>query len=330
VAEFVADYGLFLAEVVTLAALVLIVVLLVIANARRGGDREGLTIKHLNEQMEQTAKQLKRVLLPKDEFKRAAKAAAKVRKERKRGGAKDAQRKRLFVVDFKGDLRASATASLREEISAILGVAEDGDEVLVRLENAGGTVHEHGLAASQLLRLKARKVRLLVAVDKVAASGGYLMACVADRLMSAPFAIVGSIGVLAQLPNFHRLLEEKGVDFEMITAGRFKRTLTYFGANTDEGRQKLKQELEDVHALFKAQVAAARPQVDIEAVATGEHWYGTQALELKLVDELRTSDDFLLEAAAERDLYHVAYKRRRPFTERLLGGVESFLGPSAP
>ena len=325
-AEFVADYGLFLAELVTLAAIVLVVVLLVIANARRGGDREGLTIKHLNEQMEQTAKQLKRVLLPKDEFKREAKAADKIRKDRKRARTKDARRKRVFVIDFKGDIRASATASLREEVSAILNVAQDGDEVLLRLENPGGAVHEHGLAASQLLRLKARRVRLIVAVDKVAASGGYLMACVADRLLAAPFAIVGSIGVIAQLPNFHRLLEEKGVDFEQITAGRFKRTLTLFGENTDEGREKLKQELEDVHGLFKAQIAAARPQVDLERVGSGEHWYGTQALELKLVDELRTSDDYLLEASAERDLYHLAFKRRRSLAERLLGGVETVLG----
>jgi serine protease SohB len=328
VAELAADYGLFLLELVTFLGLVLVVILLVIANARRGGDREGLTIKHINERMEQTAKQLKRVLLPKDEFKREAKAAAKASKQRKR--ARPNRRKRVFVIDFKGDLRASATASLREEVSAILSVAEEGDEVLVRLENPGGQVHEHGFAASQLLRLKARGIRLSIAVDKVAASGGYLMACVADRLMAAPFAVVGSIGVIAQLPNFHRLLEEKGVDYEMITAGRFKRTLTLFGENTDEGREKLKQELEDVHALFAAQVAAARPQVDLKRVTTGEHWYGTQALELKLVDELRTSDDYLIEAAAERDLYHVAYKRRRPFSERLLGGVDTLLGRTVP
>lgn len=329
-AELASDYGLFLLELVTVLGLVLVAILLVIANARRGGAREGITIKHLNEQMEQTAKQLKRVLLPKDEFKREAKATAKASKERKRPRPKDLRRKRVFVIDFKGDLQASATASLREEVSAILSIAQNDDEVLLRLENAGGRVHEHGLAASQLLRLKARGIRLSIAVDKVAASGGYLMACVADRLMAAPFAVVGSIGVIAQLPNFHRLLEERGVDYEMITAGRFKRTLTLFGENTDEGREKLKQELEDVHALFKAQVAATRPQVDLERVTTGEHWYGTQALALKLVDELRTSDDYLLETAAERDLYHVAYKRRRPFTERLLGGVDALLGRSMP
>jgi serine protease SohB len=322
--EFFASYGLFLVELATLVAVVLVVVLVFVTNARRVGDREGLTIKHLNEQMEQTSQLLKRVLLPKAEFKKEAKAVAKARKARRKGGPA-ARRRRIFVLDFKGDIRAAATTSLREEVSAILGVAQGGDEILLRLENAGGAVHEHGLAASQLLRLKARGLRLAIAVDKVAASGGYLMACVADRLMAAPFAIIGSIGVIAQLPNFHRWLEEQGVDFEQITAGRYKRTLTLFGENTDEGRQKLKQELEDVHVLFKAQVAAQRPQVDIEHIATGEHWYGTQALALKLVDEIRTSDDFLLEAAADSDLYHIAFKRHRRLMERVLGGAESLL-----
>ena len=322
--EFFADYGLFLAELVTVLGLVLAGVLAAVIGARRAGDKDGLSVKHLNEQMEQTANQMKRVLLPKQQFKREAKALAKVLKDRRRGKGAPA-RKRIFVLDFKGDIRASATASLRQEVSAILAVARDGDEVLLRLENAGGAVHEHGLAASQLLRIKERGLHLMIAVDKIAASGGYLMACVADRLFAAPFAIVGSIGVIAQLPNFHRMLEQKGVDFEQLTAGRYKRTLTLFGENTDEGREKLKQELEDVHALFKAQVAAQRPQVELDRVATGEHWYGTQALELKLVDEIRTSDDFLLEALEKSDLYHVAYKRRRSLSERVLGGAQAWL-----
>jgi serine protease SohB len=151
------------------------------------------------------------------------------------------------------------------------------------------------------------------------------MACVADRILAAPFAIIGSIGVVAQLPNFHRLLEEKGIDFEQVTAGRYKRTLTVFGKNTDEGREKMKEELEDVHELFKNQISEHRPQIDLDAVATGEHWYGVRALGLKLVDEIRTSDDFLLEAAGDFDLYSVAYKRRRTLPERLLSGVESLL-----
>jgi serine protease SohB len=325
VSNFFAAYGLFLAELATLAALVAGVVLL-IAAARRGGRGEGLVVRHLNRSFEDAADELKLAVEGKGRFKKEAKARLKERKRAERARERhDEARPRTFVLDFKGDIRASAVASLREEVSAVLEVAKPSDEVLLRLENPGGTVHEHGLAASQLLRLKQRGLTLSVVVDKVAASGGYLMACVADRLIAAPFAIIGSIGVLAQLPNFNRLLEEKGIAFEQVTAGRYKRTLTMFGKNTPEGREKMREEVEDVHELFKAQIREYRPQVDLERVATGEHWYGVRALELKLVDELKTSDDVLLEAAKDRDLYHVAYKRRRHWQERMLGGVESLL-----
>ena len=321
--EFLLAYGLFLAELLTLAGVVLAVVMIAIAS-RRGGHADGLTVEHLNRRFEDSANQVKRTIVGKERFKKESKARQKERKREQRERAKRAtDRPRLFVLDFKGDIRASATASLREEVSAVLAVAADQDQVLLRLENPGGMVHEHGLAASQLVRIKQRGLPLLVAVDKIAASGGYLMACVADRIMAAPFAVVGSIGVIVQLPNFHRLLEEKGVDFELLTAGRYKRTLTLFGKNTDEGREKLQEEIEDVHALFKSQIETYRPQVVLEQVATGEHWYGLRALDLKLVDELRTSDDFVLESCKERDVYHVAYKRRRKLPERLMSGAET-------
>ena len=323
--EFLAAYGLFLAELATFA-LVLIVIVVLIASSRRRGHAEGLVVEHLNRQFEDSADGLKLAIEGKGRYKKALKARQKERKREDKARGKDGSAKpRLFVLDFKGDLRASAAASLREEVSAVLRVAKPGEQVLVRLENSGGTVHEHGFAASQLTRLKQHGLKLTVAVDKVAASGGYLMACVADRLIAAPFAIVGSIGVLAQLPNFHRLLEEKGVDFEQITAGRYKRTLTMFGENTDEGRAKLKEQVEEIHELFKAQIREHRPQVDVESVATGEHWHGVRALTLKLVDELKTSDDVLLEASKDHDLYHIAYKRRRSWQERILGGAESLL-----
>jgi serine protease SohB len=345
VAEFASAYGLFVAELVTVVALVVIAAASIIGAARRGGGRgEGLEVRHLNRELEEAADVIRRSLEGKHSFKRLMKARAKQRKKEERGkqrrkdggkadaehgkeGGKsdDAARDRLFVLDFKGDIRATGTASLRKEITAVLAVATERDQVLVRLDNAGGTVHEHGLAASQLTRLKRRGIPLLVAVDKVAASGGYLMAVVADRIIAAPFAIIGSIGVLAQLPNFHRLLEQNGIDFEQITAGRYKRTLTLFGKNTEEGRQKLREELEEVHDLFKRKIEEHRPQVSVEEVATGEHWYGAKALELKLVDEIGTSDDFLIDAAKDRDVYHVAYKRRRRLQERLLGGAESLL-----
>jgi serine protease SohB len=325
VSQFLSSYGLFLAELGTLVALVAIVVVLIVAN-RRGGHSDGLSVEHLNRRFEDSADALKRAMAGKTRSKKDTKARQKERKREARERAKqETPRPRLFVLDFKGDIRATAGASLREEVSALLSVATDQDQVLLRLENPGGTVHEHGFAASQLVRIKQRGLRLSICVDKVAASGGYLMACVADHIVAAPFAIVGSIGVLAQLPNFHRLLEEKGIDFEQITAGRYKRTLTLFGKNTEEGREKLKEELEEVHELFKNQIREHRPQVDVESVATGEHWYGIRALELKLVDEIRTSDDVLLEAAKQRDLYRLTFRRRRTLPERLLGGAESLL-----
>jgi serine protease SohB len=324
VSAFLSAYGLFLAELLTLVILIIVIVLLIAAN-RRGGHGSGLHVEHLNRHFEDTADAVKRAMAGK-RGKKEAKARSKERKREEKARAKEeSTRPRLFVLDFKGDLRASAAASLREEVTAVLAVAGEQDQVLLRLENPGGTVHEHGFAASQLMRFKQRKLKLLVAVDKVAASGGYLMACVADHVLAAPFAIIGSVGVVAQLPNFNRLLEEHGVDFELLTAGRYKRTLSLFGKNTDEGREKLRQELEEVHELFKAQIREYRPQVDVEQIATGEHWYGVRALELKLVDEVRTSDDLLVEAAKERDLYHIAFKRRRSLPERMLAGAESLL-----
>ncbi|MGE5152869.1 MAG: protease SohB, partial [Bdellovibrio bacteriovorus] len=232
----------------------------------------------------------------------------------------------LFVIDFNGDIRASEVAALRVLVTTILLEHREGDAVLVRLENAGGTVTEHGLAASQLARLRAQGVHLTVAVDKVAASGGYLMACVADRIVAAPFAVLGSIGVLAELPNFHRLLERNGVDFELHTAGEYKRTLTLFGENTDAARQKLKEQLEETHALFKGFVAEYRPGLDLARVATGEYWHGRRAVELGLVDAIQTSDDLLLERIDSTDLWHLKYSARKKPLERLLSSIQGLLG----
>jgi serine protease SohB len=235
-----------------------------------------------------------------------------------RRSAPDGPRKpRMFVLDFHGDVRATQATSLREEVTALLTIATEQDEVLVRLENAGGLVQDQGFAASQLLRVRQRRIPLTVAVDKVAASGGYMMACVADRILAAPFAVVGSIGVIAQMPNFHRLLDRHGVDVELLKGGEFKRTVTMFGQNTDADREKLQEEIQDTHALFKEFVAAHRPQVDVAAVGTGEHWYGTRAMERHLVDELVTSDDYLLNRRDGVDIYEVSCAQRRSARNRL-------------
>lgn len=232
-------------------------------------------------------------------------------------------RGRLFVIDFDGDVEASAVSNLREEITAIISAASPEDRVLVRLESPGGMVHSYGLAASQLTRIKAANLKLIIAVDQVAASGGYMMACVADEIIAAPFAVVGSIGVVAELPNFHRLLKHNKVDYEQHTAGEYKRTLTMFSENTDAARIKFKKELEETHDLFKHFIIDNRPSLDIDKVATGEHWYGTQALALGLIDKIQTSDDFVVKAAAEEDVFEVAYHVKKPLSERLSFSMQS-------
>jgi serine protease SohB len=323
--EFLSEYGMFLAKAATLVVAVLVVVGGIVALARRGEgqpeSRGRLDIRHLNEDYDGMALALKAATLPK----KALKQARKEQKARDKQHDKTARR-RVFVLNFHGDIRAAAVASLREEVTAVLTVAQPEDEVVLRLDSAGGLVHGYGLAAAQLLRLRDRRVKLTVAVDKVAASGGYMMACVADRIIAAPFAILGSIGVIAQLPNFNRVLKKHDVDFEQFMAGEFKRTVTIFGENTDQGRRKFQEEIEDAHALFKDFIKAHRPRVDLERVATGEHWYGTRALECQLVDELRTSDDYLLDASASADLYEIIYTGKKPWLARLLAHTGEALG----
>ena len=327
--ETLLQYVLFFAKTVTLVAAIIFVAAALINLSRRSREAEGMKVTSLNSRLRQAADGLRQALLPKAERKQLAK-----QRKREDKAAKERRRKRVFVMDFRGDIRASGTASLREEVSAVLAVAESGDEVLLRLENAGGLVHEHGLAASQLARIREAGLPLTVAVDKVAASGGYLMACIADRIIAAPFAIVGSIGVLAQIPNFRRLLDERGVTVEQVKAGRYKRTVSMFGEVSDEDREKLREELEDIHALFQAMVQKYRPQLELERIATGEHWYGTRALELDLVDELGTSDDWLIRAVEEADVWKVEWRSHKRLGDKLAAVMEesrlgSLLRPGA-
>ncbi len=320
-----AQYGLFLLKVVTIVIAIALVIGFAAAAGRKGAQ-DGLEVENLNKKFRDLGATLKKSVLGKADARKELKALKKQQKaEAKQGSGKP----RSFVVDFKGDLKASAVPSLREEVSAVLDVATPGDEVLLRLENPGGLVHEHGLAASQLVRIREAGIPLIVCVDKVAASGGYLMACVANRIVAAPFAILGSIGVLAQIPNFNRLLDSHGVNVEQITAGKYKRTVTMFGENSDEDRAKLREELEDVHLLFKGAVANYRPDLDLEKVATGEHWYGTRALELGLADELKTSDEYLRQRAEERDLYRITFNIKQPLQKRLMTSVDGALDRAA-
>jgi serine protease SohB len=300
--------------------------LLGIAARARHADKAMVQIKHLNRQYERMRQTMQMALRSRRSLRGLWSRKKKDRKEKPQKSDAEPSRRRIFVVNFQGDIMASAVASLREEVTAILSVADLQDEVLVRLESTGGIVHGYGLAASQLVRIKDQGIALTVVVDKVAASGGYMMACVADRLIAAPFAVIGSIGVVTQIPNFNRLLKKHDVDFEQFTAGDYKRTVTLFGETTEAGRVKLQQELEATHTLFKSFLKTHRPALDLDQVANGEHWFGIEALQLKLIDELRTSDAYLLGASAEADLYEVTYPVKKKHWLAQLIGLSSRLG----
>ncbi|MCC2615502.1 protease SohB [Aestuariibacter halophilus] len=316
---FLYEYGLFIAKTATLVIAILVAVGGIVAiAARQKQDKGQLEFRSLSDHYEDITEHANHLLLSKDEIKKLQKDKKKAAKAKEKA-AKDQQDTpgRLFVIDFEGSMDAHEVASLREEITAILCIATEKDEVLVRLESGGGVVHGYGLAASQLQRIRDKGIKLTVSVDKVAASGGYMMACVADTVLAAKFAIIGSIGVIAQLPNFNKLLKKNDIDFEQHTAGEFKRTLTVFGENTETARQKFREELEDVHGMFKQYVAEHRPTLDIDKVATGEYWYGIRAKDLGLVDELCTSDDYLLAAHPERQIYAVKYAQKKSLAERV-------------
>ncbi len=315
--EFFYDYSSFLVKAATLVILILALLAGVVAIISRGKDlaKEKLEVTNLNDKFKEMRFSLNSEIMGKETLKQWIKDEKKQEKLDKKSPSTD--KNRVFVLNFNGDIKASALESLREEITAIITIANDKDEVIVKLESGGGMVHAYGLASSQLIRLRKANIPLTISIDKVAASGGYMMACVANKILAAPFAIVGSIGVIAQIPNFNRLLRKHDIDFEQMTAGEFKRTLTMFGENTDKAREKFKDELEDTHNLFKDFITEHRPQVKINQVATGEHWLATRAIKFELVDELITSDDYLLQKSQTNDLYEIKYTIKKSIGSRM-------------
>ncbi|EGN76286.1 ClpP class periplasmic serine protease [Idiomarina sp. A28L] len=316
--ELLGEYGIFLLKVATIVIGIMLILGMIINSASRQKKHSGeLKIENLSESLKKICEQMKLEMLSDKERKKAKKATKKAK-------AKEVFDKRVFVIDFKGSMDAHETESLRREVTAILAIADvDKDEVLLRLESPGGVVHGYGLAAAQLKRLRDKGLKLTISVDKVAASGGYMMACIGDRIVAAPFAVLGSIGVLAQIPNFHRLLKKNDIDFEQITAGEYKRTLTLFGKNTDKGREKFQDDIESIHGLFKDFVQEHRTGLNIDDVATGEVWYGQAALDKGLIDDIKTSDDLLLEAIDRAQVFKVTYKEKAKLSERFTQGAQS-------
>ncbi|SBW80463.1 Probable protease SohB [Pseudomonas veronii 1YdBTEX2] len=315
--DFLAEYASFLAKTVTLVVAIL-VVLISFAALRSKGRRKSagqLQVSKLNDFYKGLRERLESTVLDKDQLKALRKSESKA--EKKNSKKKPEAKPRVFVLDFDGDIKASATESLRHEITGLLSLATSKDEVVLRLESGGGMVHSYGLASSQLARIRQAGVPLTVCIDKVAASGGYMMACIGEKIISAPFAILGSIGVVAQLPNVNRLLKKHDIDFEVLTAGEYKRTLTVFGENTEKGREKFQEDLDITHQLFKNFVSRYRPQLAIDEVATGEVWLGVAALDKQLVDELQTSDEYLATKAKTAEVFHLHYSERKSLQERV-------------
>ena len=322
--DFLIEYGMFLAKALTIIISIGLVLSMVVSTSQktnRGDDNGEIEILPLNIDFEKTKNKLRIATVEESEKKIERK---KIKKESKNKNALNLKSKRrVYVVNFEGNIAASAVDNLREEITAILSVANRKDEIVVKLESSGGMVHSYGLASSQLDRIKKAKLKLTICVDKVAASGGYMMACVGDKIIAAPFAIVGSIGVVAQMPNFNKLLKKHDIDFELLTAGEHKRTLTLFGKNTDKGREKFIEELNETHELFKEYVSKRRPNVDINKIASGEIWFGSRAKELSLVDEISTSDEYICSRFNSAKVFEIKFVRKQKLLQRVGGSVEA-------
>lgn len=345
-AAFFAEYGLFLAKAVTVLVVALLIAGGVFASASKGKKSLAGTInvKKLNDELDKMKKVINHSVLSKDmiklnekeekkkdkkdkkEEKRAEKNSKKTARKNNESDLKaesKQSKKRVYVLDFHGDVRASQVENLRNEITAVLMVANECDEIVLRLESPGGMVHTYGLASSQLERIKRKNISLTICIDKVAASGGYMMACLGDNILAAPFAIVGSVGVVAQLPNFNRVLKKNDIDYELFTAGEYKRTVTMMGENTDKAKEKFQEELDDTHVLFKEFVSSHRSQLDVDEIATGEHWYGIRAKDKKLIDKIMTSDEYLVDICRETDVYSVKYEKKKHVLDRVGLAAES-------
>lgn len=290
-------------------------ILLIATVAMKASEKNELSIEPLHKKFKDTGHFLKSFLVDKEQWKKTLKEEKKINKKKAKSEKTDKQ-KNVFVLNFKGDIHATQVDQLREEVSAILLSANTQDEVVVKIESPGGVVHGYGLAAAQLIRIREKGLKLTVCVDQVAASGGYMMACVANEVIAAPFAILGSIGVLAQVPNFNKVLKKYDVEYKEYTAGEFKRTVSMFGEITPQGEQRFRERLGDTHVLFKSFVHRFRPQINLEQVATGEYWFGEECLKLGLADKLMTSDDYILSFPEGTPVFELKYEIKKNWSDK--------------
>jgi len=315
--ETLAQLGLFLGQTLIIVIAIIAILVTMAAIALKNKGSKSFEIEILNDKYEEQKESLQEILLSEDDLKKVKKEQKTIAKEKDKSTKQNS-----YLVDFlKGDVEASAVEHFKEEISTIINVAKKDEEVILRIESPGGVVHGYGLAAAQILRLRDAGLHVTVCVDKVAASGGYLMSCVAHQIIASPFAIIGSIGVVAQVPNFNKLLKKYDVDFKEYTAGDYKRTVSLFGEITEKGEAKFKEQLEATHVLFKDFVGQFRPQLNLAEVATGEYWYGQQAIAKKLIDKIQTSDDYILNKIKTHQVIKISFEKKPTLSDKLSGAL---------
>ncbi|CAL4042664.1 Probable protease SohB [Buchnera aphidicola (Phyllaphis fagi)] len=316
--DFICEYGLFLFKIVTVFICFIIIFLFFSYCAQKKTKTEGILkitniIDHYNN--------MKHIIISSKNNKYQKKTWFKKKNTqylKHKNSNFESLKPTLYIIDFYGDIHASEVSSLREEISAIISVSKQHDEVLLRLESAGGTIHEYGLAASQLQRLREKNIKLIISIDKIAASGGYMMACIGNHISASYFSIIGSIGVVSLIPNFYKLLKKHNIDIELHTAGDYKRTLTLFGKNTENDRQYFKNKLNNTHDLFKNFIYKMRPCLNLNEISNGDYWFGITALEKKLIDSISTSDDLILEKIKDFNIFHIQYIKPKKIFNRFL------------
>ncbi|MEE3003483.1 MAG: protease SohB [Pseudomonadota bacterium] len=314
------NYAVFLLKTITIIVAIFLILGKIFSLKQEDKSTGKIKLKKLNEEYTQTKNELSKDILSKVDYKKLLKSEKKQQKKLKKSLPK------LFLLEFKGDIRASAAAELRDEITAILSLASTKDKVVIQLESPGGCVHDYGFAASQLSRIREKNITLVVAVDKVAASGGYMMASVASEIIAAPFAVIGSIGVYMALPNFHKFLKDKKIEFEDLTAGPDKRNLTTFSPNTKDDREKAQEQIDNIHRLFIDFVKKYRPNIDPEKVATGKTWHALDAINLNLIDKIITSDDYITSAMSKYEVLRINKKKSKKILEKLTQNTLAYFG----
>lgn len=317
--DYLYDISLFFLKslIIVVGLLVVILIPMIQSQKRKAGKKKKLELENLKNRFKPYIQEFHQAHMNKKKYKNYLKQLKK-----KEPIESEKEKPNSFLISFTGDKMATQVESLRDEVSLILNIAKPEDEVILLLESPGGAVASYGLAASQLVRLRDR-LKLTICVDTVAASGGYLMASTGHQIISAPFALVGSIGVLFQTPNIHEFLKKRDISFEEITAGKYKRTITPFGKITEEKKQKLQEQIDLVYFQFKNFLKKYRENLDFEKVATGEVWLGAEALKLHLVDKIQCSDDYIMEALKTRNVYKIKLKEEKKLWEKFTKKISS-------